>query len=113
MTGPTGPTGSTGATGATGTNGATGYLRITGTRNPTTGTNTTQPKTSTATCTGGTKVIGGGYEIFAATETDLGEVNIYVNHATSDTVWTITAREDNATGGWAIQAYAICANVGI
>jgi hypothetical protein len=77
---------------------------------PTEKTNTTDPKESTATCTGGRKVIGGGYVVEG---TGLGEVNVYENRPTSDTTWSVKATEDNDNPSYAIQAYAICANVGL
>lgn len=100
-TGATGATGPRGATGATGANGASGYERIVGA----TGANdSNEPKTATATCSGGKKVVGGGWV------TTLNEdAAISANRATSDTVWSVTAYEGNNTSGnWYLQAYAIC-----
>jgi hypothetical protein len=114
-TGSTGATGqgATGATGPTGANGATGYSKVDGIRVPASGTNGTDPKTTTATCTGGRKVVGGGYLVTTSVAGDLDEITVYENRPTSETVWTASAQEDNpSTSSWALQAYAICATIG-
>ena len=132
-TGPTGPTGATGATGATGDPGAPGatgatgatgaagasdYLRVTGTPSAS---NATTPKTAVADCTGGRKVLGGGYDIVVTDGPDggttldnIGEINVVINRASDDDTWTVTAAVDNAgdmDDNWALTAYAVCATM--
>jgi len=67
-------------------------------------------KTVTATCTGGTKVIGGGFELSSVSDTN---VLVLASFPSSDTVWTVSGSD--MTGGgdrsYAIRAYAICATV--
>jgi hypothetical protein len=67
-------------------------------------------KTVTATCTGGTKVIGGGFEFSSVNDND---VMVLSSYPSSDTEWTVSASD--MTGGgdrsYAVRAYAICATV--
>jgi hypothetical protein len=73
--------------------------------------NATNPKTVTATCTSG-KVLGGGF-VALAPGGGVAEVTVTASYPSSDTVWTVTASEDNGSdvGNWSLQAYAICADV--
>ena len=68
-------------------------------------------KTATATCTGGRVAIGGGYELSTVVPGDDQNLTVVVNHATSDTVWTVTAAEDGLAPGslWALTAHVTCA----
>ena len=64
----------------------------------------------TATCTGGRKVIGGGYALSAVSDSD---VLVLASYPSTDDTWTVSAN-DLTSGGdhsYAIQAYAICATV--
>lgn len=66
-------------------------------------------KTATATCTGGRKVVGGGYTSTFVTATDEPRVTITQNQATSDTVWSVRAIEStNINNNWSLQAFAVC-----
>ena len=76
-----GLTGAPGPTGPAGT-GATGFQRVVGTA---TASDTTPNKTATASCPAGKVVVGGGYLV--AAPTGLGELTVYANRPTSDTVW--------------------------
>jgi hypothetical protein len=69
----------------------------------------TDEKTATATCTGGRKVVGGGYKIVS---TIAGNPVPTITQATSDTVWSATAVETGGNPTWSIQAFAVCATVG-
>ena len=103
--GPAGPTGATGAPGA----GATGYLRITGTNSVD---DSSEPKTVTATCTGGRVAVGGGFNTTVTDAGDEDNLAVVQNRATSDTVWTVQAYEmqgGNVGGNWRVQAFVICA----
>jgi hypothetical protein len=67
-------------------------------------------KTVSATCTGGTKVIGGGFQFSSVSDATVGVLESYPS---SDTEWTVSA-SDMTSGGdhsYAIGAFAICANV--
>jgi hypothetical protein len=106
--GPTGPAGAAGATGAAGSDGedgVSGWLKITGAESAAIAAN--DDVTATATCTGGRKVLGGGYSI----ATPAGDEMVTTNAPTSDTVWTVTA--SSVTGGGKVTAYALCATVAV
>ncbi len=61
-------------------------------------------KSITATCTGGRKVVGGG---FSANNSNVGA---QASYASSATVWTVDAVEfSNVVSTWTITAYALCA----
>jgi hypothetical protein len=66
-----------------------------------------------ATCTGGRKVVGGGFQALAASGS-VAEITTTQNQPTSDTIWTVTASEDNGAdvGNWSLQAFAICLTAG-
>jgi hypothetical protein len=87
-----------------------GYLRVDGV---TDGPDTDDRKTSTATCTGGRVAIGGGYELTTDVVGDDQNLTVVENRATSNTVWTVTAAEDDLspTTNWTIQAYVTCAQM--
>jgi hypothetical protein len=113
--GPQGPEGKQGPTGPAGPNGATGYLRLESTS--ANGTGNPEVASTTVTCTGGRKIVGGGYQVNAGSvsgSNNPAEVTVTQNRATSDTVWSVTAIADerNDVGTWSVTAYAICANVG-
>jgi collagen type VII alpha len=99
--GPQGPIGLTGATGPAGTNGVSGYERISGTASQS---NTTSPKSATATCPVGKKVVGGGYTTSGLD----GATAIVQNQAVNDTSWIVRAYRDGGSGSWSVQAFAIC-----
>jgi hypothetical protein len=67
-------------------------------------------KTVTATCTGGTKVIGGGFEFSSVSDAS---VMVLSSYPTSATVWSVST-SDMTQGGdhsYAVRAYAVCANI--
>jgi hypothetical protein len=67
------------------------------------------PKTVTATCPAGKKVIGGGAEVSGAGRA---RVTVTENHAVGDTAWEVEAFEAVATpAAWKVIVHAICANV--
>jgi hypothetical protein len=106
--GPQGDPGLPGTDGVDGADGApggvSGYLRVSGTVSAT---DSTSPKTATADCTGGQKVLGGGYTYTAGT----GSVVTTQNMATDDDTWTVIAEEiDPDNDSWSVQAFAICAD---
>ncbi|HVH05259.1 MAG TPA: hypothetical protein VNE71_04580, partial [Myxococcota bacterium] len=65
------------------------------------------PKTVTVDCTGGRKILSGGYTFSAGTA----GVGVRDNRAVDDDTWTVTAEEMDTgiTGNWTLQAFAICA----
>jgi hypothetical protein len=103
--GPQGPQGDVGPAGADGA-GAAGYDRKSDAS-----ADDENAKSVTATCTGGRKVIGGG---FAVTDVSNGFYPVVTaNGPSSDTAWTV---ESTSTSGaqdrsYALTAYAICATV--
>jgi hypothetical protein len=104
-----------GEVGPAGPNGATGYLRLESTS--ANGSGSPEVASTTVTCTGGRKVVSGGYQVNAGAvsgSNNPAEVTVTQNRATSDTVWSVTAITDDRTevGTWSVTAYAICANVG-
>lgn len=100
--GPAGPAGATGATGAAGTTATSGYVQVTGN----TASNATTPKTLTITCTGTTKVIGGGFTV-----TESGDsFNVIQNGPSSSTVWTVTIDRTFGSGNFSVSGVAICMN---
>ena len=86
--------------------GVGGYLRI---NDGTAAQSETSSQSDTATCTGGRKVVSGGFIITAAAG-NVAEITVSQNQATSDTVWTVAAAEDNDgdVGNWNIEAFAVC-----
>jgi hypothetical protein len=85
-----------------------GYLRVTGTPSAN---DSSSPKSSTATCTGGRRVVGGGYQLAADNSAELPELTVSQNRSLTDTTRTVTAAEGDAvSGNWSITAYAICGN---
>jgi hypothetical protein len=70
--------------------------------------NSTSPKTVTATCTGGTRVLGGGFVIGGVIT---GPVEILYAYPDSDTTYTARAYEDSAqstNSNWTVTVWAIC-----
>ena len=104
--GPQGVQGDPGPQGAPGANGADGvsnYLRVAG---AVSASNSTTPKTVTADCTGGRKVLGGGYTFTAGTSGLVARES----RASDDDTWTVTVEEVDGVGGaWSVQAFAVCA----
>ena len=104
--GPQGVQGDPGPQGAPGANGADGvsnYLRVAG---AVSASNSTTPKTVTADCTGGRKVLGGGYAFTAGTSGLVARES----RAADDDTWTVTVEEVDGVGGaWSVQAFAVCA----
>jgi len=84
----------------------TGYQRVTGAK---VGPNGNDPKTATATCPSG-KVLGGGYLVTDSSNPQL--ITVTQSQPTSDTTWTVVAREGADPGNWSLTAYAICGNAG-
>ena len=87
-----------------------GYLRVTGTA---VGPDTDDRKSATATCTGGRVAVGGGYELTTDTAGEDQNITVVENRASSDTVWTVTAAEDQLGPAeqWTLQAYVVCAQM--
>jgi hypothetical protein len=116
--GPEGPEGPEGKEGPPGPNGATGYLRVETTSAPASGDGgAPEIASATASCPGGRKVVGGGYEVDAGPAgegNNPAEVAVTQDRATSDTAWSVSAVTGNKddVGAWTISAYAICADVG-
>ena len=104
-TGDVGPQGIQGLPGTNGTNGTNGTDGVSGyERVPTASANSSaNTKTQTATCPVGKKVVGGGYSA------SVNVMNVNSNNPTSDTVWSVTATE-NESGNptWILTAYAVC-----
>jgi hypothetical protein len=104
--GPTGPAGDDGADGATGPIGPTGPSGSVGSLTIVTQTSasTSVDKTITATCTGGTQAIGGGFLSSSV------KVGAQASYPSSATVWTVSAVEFvSEPTNWTVTAYAICA----
>jgi hypothetical protein len=100
--GPEGPQGPAGADGADG--GLSNYNRVSG---AVSANDSTSPKTVTADCTGGQKVLGGGFVVVGGDP----EITAQQNQATDDDTWTVTAQEnDPVAGNWTLQAFAVCAD---
>jgi hypothetical protein len=75
-------------------------------RTATSASNSTTPKTVTASCNAGEGVLGGG----GLVTNPGGSVSIVGNYPSSATAWTVDAIEtDNYNANWSITAYAICA----
>lgn len=117
--GPKGERGPQGIQGPPGPNGATGYARVENTSANAVSGGPDLPETASASvsCTGGRKVVGGGYEVNAGAvgaDNNPAEVTVTQSRATSDTAWSVSAATDDMDGveTWTITAYAICANVG-
>ena len=105
--GPIGPRGAVGPAGAAGAAGTmSSYERRSGpaVAVPTDRVNTA---TSTATCTAGKKVVGGGYTVSGhALPNNI--VTTLANSATTDDSWTVTVWDYFGSGGLAVTAQAIC-----
>jgi hypothetical protein len=84
-----------------------GYARVTGTP---VGSDDTDRKTATATCTGGRVAVGGGYHVDTAVAGEDQHLSVVQNEATSDDEWTVTVVEDGLPAGsnWTLQAAAQC-----
>jgi hypothetical protein len=105
--GPIGPRGAVGATGAAGAAGTmSSYERRSGpaVAVPTDRINTA---TSTANCTAGKKVVGGGYTVSGLTLPN-NIITTIANSATTDDSWTVTVWDYFGTNGLAVTAQAIC-----
>ncbi len=103
--GPEGPQGDVGPAGADGA-GAAGYDQKSNAS-----ADDEDAKSVTATCTGGRKVIGGG---FAISDVSGGFYPVVTaNGPSSDTAWTVesTATTGSQDRGYKLTAYAICATV--
>jgi Collagen triple helix repeat (20 copies) len=109
--GPTGPTGKTGATGVQGPPGLAGLVRVASES----ATNSLNPKSATATCPAGKKVVGTGWEntggIVGENENKeiLADEVIPSSGLTSVTVTTYET--DSTTETWSTRVFAICATV--
>jgi hypothetical protein len=106
---PAGPTGARGPQGTPGPAGAPGIAALER-KDIVTPTNSANLKTISAVCPTGKRVIGGGARV---TGTGAGKVSIVESFPDSDgTKFNGTAREVDATAlTWALQVYAMCANV--
>ncbi len=93
-----------GPAGPQGPAGLIGWQRIAGTA---TASNTTTPKTATASCSAGKVAVGGGH-ILTGNQTERRAV--VESYASADGTWTITARNFNGSGNWALQAFVVCVN---
>jgi hypothetical protein len=70
--------------------------------------NTTSPKTTSVSCTGGKKVLGGGYMVSASgNET---QVTVTAGYPSANNTWTVTTVKTNGNPSWSVTAYAICAD---
>lgn len=118
LVGEKGEKGDQGNQGPAGPNGATGYARVENTSANGSGSGgNPETASTTATCTGGRKVIGGGVQVNAgpvSASNNPAEITVTQNRATSDTAWSVSGVTDDSgeVGAWSITAYAICANVG-
>jgi hypothetical protein len=78
------------------------YLRV----SATSANNSNSSKTTTATCTGGRRVLGGG---FTQNGTPNPDIEFVAAYPSSDTVFTVTAVEDSpVNGNWTYTVWAIC-----
>ena len=99
-----GLTGAPGPTGPAGT-GATGFQRVVGAATANDGTAT---KTATASCPAGKVAVGGGY-LASTVAADQGELTVWANRPTSDTVWSVSAAVDSGPSiVWSLQAFVVC-----
>lgn len=99
--GPTGPPGPVGPQGPPGP-GLSGYQVVTNT----TATDSSTPKSVTATCPSGKVAISGGARLNTGAP-----VAVQADYPGSSTAWVAVAREMSATGSsWALSAYAVCIN---
>jgi hypothetical protein len=70
--------------------------------------NSTSSKTTTATCSSGKKVFGGGYVIAASgNET---QVTVTGAYPSANNAWTVTTVKNQGSPGWTVSVYALCAN---
>ena len=69
--------------------------------------NNTTPKTVTASCSVGKVAVGGGHLV---TGNQPERRSVIESQATSNNTWTITARNFNGSGNWALQALVVCVN---
>ncbi|HKG35415.1 MAG TPA: alanine-zipper protein [Solirubrobacterales bacterium] len=78
-----------------------------GTANPSTGTNTTGGKSSTANCGTGEQVTGGGYFVNG----DSNQITVTTQHKPLYSEgWFATGQEISGDPSWSIQAFAECAS---
>ena len=104
-TGAAGPQGEQGATGSQGAPGVSGLTTVSPPGTTWTASNSQRTRTVTATCTGGKKALGGGYNFTILDGT------VAKNQPTaSGDGWEVIARNPNNTSG-TITAYALCATV--
>jgi hypothetical protein len=103
--GAAGPAGPVGPVGGAGPAGLSGYQFVTAAS----ATNSTSPKTVTATCPAGKTTIGGGGEVGPA-DADLAiQASVPTD---ANTAWQVRAIEtDPVAANWSLSAYALCANV--
>jgi hypothetical protein len=96
-----------GPPGPPGPPGATGFEQ----KEASTASNSGSPKTVSAVCSTGKRVIGGGARV---TGNGAGQVSITESYPDPDgTKWNTRAVEINGTGSfWVLTAYALCATVG-
>ncbi|MGB7452468.1 MAG: hypothetical protein WBM36_10110, partial [Lysobacterales bacterium] len=103
--GPQGPPGPTGATGPAGPSLASGWEQILSTPSP----DNESPKSVTATCTPGKRVVSGGF-ITSAANTP-GRIAITGSYPDGNSAWTVTGTLTARNGGdhsYSLTAYAIC-----
>jgi len=113
--GPQGPKGDKGATGAQGPKGDTGATGASGPIAGLTivlgavGADTYGTRTATASCTGGKKVVGGGFNTLNVS--DSRTIAITGSYPSGATVWTVkgTTEQSGMSRSYSLQAYAICA----
>ena len=102
--GPTGPQGPAGPAGPQGPAGLTGLQIV----NTSSGIDSLDTHSTTASCPSGKKVTGGGASIINNEE----DAVMLVNQPSGDAAWSAVGVEaDSTTESWGVQAWAICATV--
>jgi hypothetical protein len=73
----------------------------------TTSPSNTSAKTTSVSCSGSKKVLGGGYTITASgNET---QVTVTASYPSANNTWTVITVKNQANPTWSVSVYAICA----